>query len=121
MKLNENIIKCAINALIENKIVIDGTYDSQYNGYISSFGAAVIQSGLISAVIFFENEDASTEKQRHFIIAAIKYLLKEHYGLKISNKLSAHLIDENNTSEILEQITTAATALKLALRTFKKK
>ena len=54
---------------IEQKIpkamnILDLTFKdvipSSYNGYISSFGASIIQSGLEPTLALFENENAST-------------------------------------------------------------
>lgn len=89
----------------------------QFNGYISSFGASVIQSGLIPSVIFFEDETARPEEKRTLLIEAIKLYLGE------TGKLSEKLLLLNADDDIFaqeENILEAAQAIKLALRTFKK-
>ena len=55
MKINQVWIEKAIIALQDQKIVIENEFAGEYKGYISSFGAAIIQSGLLPAVIFYEN------------------------------------------------------------------
>lgn len=123
MKLNDALIRTAIQAIEQEKIAENGEYSSQYNGYIASFGAAIIQSGLLPAVIFFENSSANSEQDRTRVIKALVYILKHYYKLEhVSNPLRTYLLQEDhNTSGILKNVNHAAAALKLALRTFKKK
>jgi len=123
MKINNHLIRIAIEAIAKEQIAENGAYKSQYNGYIASFGAAIIQSGLLPAVIFFENADANSEENKTKVIKALVYVLKEHYKLGISTKTFGEYLlqEDHNTPRILEQVNQAAVALKLALRTFKKK
>jgi len=123
MKLNEELIRTAIKAIELREIVEKGQYKRQYNGYIASFGAAIIQSGLLPAVIFFENDDANSEEKKIKVIKALVFVLKEHYKLEIgTQKFSEYLLQGgNNTPELLNKVNRAAAALKLALRMFKKK
>lgn len=52
MKISKKQIEYAIEALRANNIITnDNQYPKVFKGYISSFGAAVIQSGLIPAII----------------------------------------------------------------------
>lgn len=91
----------------------EGRVPSEFSGYISSFGAAVVQSGLLPAVIFFEDEGANPAEDRPKLIKAIKTMV----GRPVTEKLSQAIRDKTVTeTAILE----AAIALKLALRTFKK-
>lgn len=123
MRLNDKLIRIAIQAIEQEKIVENGEYSSQYNGYIASFGAAVIQSGLLPAVIFFENTNANSEEKRFKVIHALVFILNNHFAM-VDVKLPFHkyLLEEGcNTSDILKNVNQAVAALKLALRTFKKK
>ncbi len=122
MKLNEELIRTAIKAIEQKEIVENGVYKSQYNGYIASFGAAIIQSGLLPAVIFFENTNANSEEDKTRVIKALVFVLQKHFKLKnISEPFYSYLLQEgNNTPELLNKVNQAAAALKLALRTFKK-
>jgi CRISPR-associated protein Cmr5 len=106
----------AIKAIIGSQIAKNGIVPKQFTGYISSFGASVIQSGLIPAVIFFEDENANSEEPRHLLIRAIEKFLS------IEPKLSKKLLemDDEQLFDIEEEIIVAAQAIKLALRTFKK-
>ena len=73
MKISKKQIEYAIEALRANNIITnDNQYPKVFKGYISSFGAAVIQSGLIPAIIFFENEDNDANADRHKIIGVLK-------------------------------------------------
>ena len=76
MKISKKQIEYAIEALRANNIITnDNQYPKVFKGYISSFGAAVIQSGLIPAIIFFENEDNDANADRHKIIGVLKDII----------------------------------------------
>ena len=96
MKISKKQIEYAIEALRANNIITnDNQYPKVFKGYISSFGAAVIQSGLIPAIIFFENEDNA------------------------NYSMAQYIIEHGNTDQLLKEITEAAVAMKLALRMYK--
>ncbi len=122
MKINNELIKVASTALFDSKIVDDnGEYNSCFKSYISSFGAAVVQSGLLPAVIFFGNI-GDTQADKTSVINAIVYILKATRGLNITdNNLAAYIINNNKytDNQFLKQVTSAAVALKLALRMYK--
>lgn len=122
MKINQVWIEKAIVALQDQKIVIENEFAGEYKGYISSFGAAIIQSGLLPAVIFYENSPSSN-KDKSKIINAIKQLLTEVAGRQITgDKFSDYIIQNRSEgTRILADVNKAAVALKLALRIFKEK
>lgn len=69
---------------IEQKIpkamnILDLTFKdvipSSYNGYISSFGASIIQSGLEPTLALFENENASTLEKKQLLPKLILNIL----------------------------------------------
>jgi len=105
---------------------------NEFKGYISSFGASVIQSGLLPTTVFFESADEGTERNK--VCKAIRLLMsndKEQYKFKDSlppnDSLRDFLIEnekkanENRIreSQLLKDISQYAVALKIALRTFK--
>ncbi|MFR3330305.1 MAG: type III-B CRISPR module-associated protein Cmr5 [Odoribacter splanchnicus] len=124
MKINEDLIQKAEEAVKAEKIVDEQNfYSNEFSGYISSFGAAIIQSGLLPAVIFFEakNEQAV---ERPKIIAAIVRIIKQG-NRSLTIPLSRYILQHRNEPDfeknLLREITEAATAIKLVLRMFKKK
>lgn len=104
----EEYIPQALKAIVEVKINNGNTIESQYNGYISSFGASIRQAGLLATVLFYQ-DDNNAEKDRHKIIDAIEFII----GEKLSNSQTpSHM----TKMKVLD----AATALKLAIRTYEK-
>lgn len=134
MKISKKQIEYAIEALRANNIITnDNQYPKVFKGYISSFGAAVIQSGLIPAIIFFENEDNNANADRHKIIGVLKDIInamRQQYTVTdatilVSSQIPAnysmaqYIIEHGNTDQLLKEITEAAVAMKLALRMYK--
>ena len=90
-----------------------------FKGYFSSFGAAVVQSGILPAVIFFENETGRTEANRPHVIEAVLKLLQAKGEIPSNvGRLTTHLLNPQNQQELQKPIVEAAIALKIALRTF---
>ncbi len=110
----------------------------QFKGYISSFGASIIQAGLLPTLAFYS--DANKAKgDRSMLIPALIWILDKNKNLKpdesvitaldIIVKDEKKLPDQMNilfnwllkqNSEMLrKELMDAAIALKLALRTFK--
>ena len=90
----------------------------QFKGYISSFGAAVIQTGLLPAVAFYSVR-GSAEEERGRVIEAIFYVLRENDIVANYNNLMQFLVANRQRLDYFKpKIMDAATALKLALRTF---
>ncbi|MCR4665405.1 MAG: hypothetical protein K5660_08580 [Paludibacteraceae bacterium] len=119
MKITAQEISNAQSALTQNGIVSnDGTYSKEFNGYISSFGASLVQAGLLPTIIFFENKDASTEKDRSLVISALKQLL----CIADKPSMAKYIIETKkaNDQEFINDVTRAMTAMKLALRMYKK-
>jgi len=69
----ENYIPKAMIALQET--FKSGTIPSSYNGYISSFGASIIQSGLKPTLALFENENANTQEKKQLLPKLILEIL----------------------------------------------
>lgn len=100
----------------------DNRVPSEFNGYISSFGAAIIQSGLKPAAAFFSNESSRTEKQRSLVVKAVYKLITDTRDEEIEAKsLFDHIKqNEGRIRSLTEEIIDASVALKLAIRTYKK-
>ena len=118
----EKYIPSAINA-VKQHIASGEKVKRQFKGYIASFGAAVIQTGLIPAVAFYSVQ-AGAEVDRGKIIEAIKEILEKAGEAKIGQQsLLQFLIKRyeqggEDMSRWKEKVMDAATALKLAVRTF---
>jgi len=111
----EKYIPEAIKVLNEN--FENGIIPSSYNGYISSFGASIIQSGLKPTLALFENQNNqdNTREDRSVLPILILKVLDENTE---ETSLLRYVI--NNNEELLKQkIIDVAIALKLSIRTFK--
>lgn len=115
MKTSAQEIDKAQKALKDSGIVnSDGKYKSVFSGYISSFGASLVQAGLLPTVIFYENKD-SEAKERYKVIEALKKML----GIN-SKQLSVYLLSNHKSDDnaFNRQVADAMVALKLALRIY---
>jgi CRISPR-associated protein Cmr5 len=108
----ENHIPRAIEVL---QAKFDDTIPSSYNGYISSFGASVIQSGLKATVALFENKNASTEQDKTVLMKIILEILDE----TAQGTLLEYILNSQNETLEKEKILDIAVAIKLSIRTFK--
>jgi len=89
-----------------------------YNGYISSFGASVMMSGLKATVAMFENKNADTKADRSFLMYLILKVLDKN--AKKDDSLLKYILKNQDRETILkQQILDIATAIKLCIRTFK--
>jgi len=89
------------SALCEaKKLSKNGEIESKYFAYVANFGVSVLQSGVFATELFYE---ASEERKK--VLKAIKSILNYEEPIKNIKK-----------DEVLD----ASTALKLAIRTFKK-
>lgn len=95
----------------------DGVIPSSYNGYISSFGASIIQSGLEPTLALFENENASTLEKKQLLPKLILNILDENTA---ETSLLKYLLNRPNEKQYLKrEILDIAIAIKLCIRTFK--
>lgn len=93
----------------------DGVIPSAYNGYISSFGASVIQSGLLPTLALFENTNAKTKENKEYLTYIILQVLTER-----KDDISLlHYVLQNNQEVLKPKIMDIAVAIKLGIRTFK--
>lgn len=126
MKNIEKYIPVALRALENNSIgIVDqGKIDETYNGYISSFGASMITSGLLPTFIFYSKKaENNREADRSNIIKALEFMLKEDsVNLLAENESILNKVKRDYSDNHLKQkIQECAIALKLAIRTYPKK
>ena len=115
----EKFIDKAIKYFDENykefKVKNKDSYDKVYNGYLSSLGPAVITSGVLSAVTFYD-----ADKKKKKINKAIFEIIKDEINTNEQNLIKFLKENKNYQKlEIRELIIDAIIALKLAYRTFK--
>jgi CRISPR-associated protein Cmr5 len=114
----EKWIPSAIKAIEKSGIVkADGTIPKEYNGYISSFGAAVMQSGLKAAIAFNENTESGSVYGKSPLMRAILEIMNGEPPAEGATLLAYVL--SNDTIETKSAVLDATIALKLAIRTFK--
>lgn len=115
-KAIENYIPRAMEVLTE--AFPDGTFPSSYNGYISSFGASILQSGLKSTLALFENKDANTKEQKEILTKIILSILDK--DSQAQSLLQYVLASNEDEYHLKQKIIDISVAVKLTLRTFKK-
>jgi len=94
----------------------------EYNGYISAFGASLIQSGLKPTIAVYENQSSNTDKIKKLLTLAIlenqDYSITESFDM--NDSLLMYILNLNEDEEIIKsRIKDIAVAIKLAIRTFK--
>jgi CRISPR-associated protein Cmr5 len=105
-----------------NKNGIDLIVKKVYNGYISSFGAAIIQSGILPAIANLEKTTQNTEGDKKNIAKALLYILtdlKKYSPYKESNSLLEMALKLRNDKSFQSDLKNAVIALKLSIRMFK--
>jgi len=129
----QRLIPHARKAIKDLEIENDGQVPSVFRGYFSSFGASLVQAGLIPTVIFYEGEGGA-QGDRYKVCQAIYLLMQRQekqkwdYTPKSTERkdycLHPFLLEKQQTEgeekmqEYLAHITQYAIALKIALRTF---
>lgn len=111
----EKLIPDAIN-VVKKELAHEGKVAKEYNGYIASFGASVIQNGILAAILFYNNTNAETKKDRSKLMEAISKIIKNNNHEK--NDVNLFEYASTNKAKATADILDAATALKLAIRTF---
>lgn len=119
-----------INVMIKNnRFSSDGKIPNEFKGYISNFGASIVQSGLLSTVAFYEKnkEDTSAQQDRRLVNELILNMIlsnkNREFNTLFDYVLSNAKVEEAKEKEkknrlIKEDIINAAIALKLAIRVF---
>ncbi len=100
----------------------NGRIPKQYNGYIASFGASVVQSGMMAALVFNYNKDANSETDKRPLMDALSHVVFEMRGETKANvkeqTLDTYFRASEDKNQLKKQILDAATAIKLVLRTY---
>jgi len=109
----ESYIPKAIEVL--DREFSDGKIPSAYNGYISSFGASVMQSGLLPTLALFEKKDAPTKEDKSKLTSLILKMLDN----KTQEETLLSYVLHNNNEIIKSKILDISIAIKLSIRTFK--
>lgn len=110
----ENYIPKALEVV--EKFFPNGKIPKEYNGYIASFGAGLIQSGLKPTVAIYENEQSQSQQDRAKLP---KIILKIIAPDSNENSLLRYIINSNENEQLLkEKIKDASIAIKLVIRTF---
>ncbi|MGE5340832.1 MAG: type III-B CRISPR module-associated protein Cmr5 [Candidatus Omnitrophota bacterium] len=135
MKRIAELIPAAIDAIKRNGIPNENKkVPNEYKGYIDTFGASIVQNGLIPAIIFFETaggkegasitDDKEKEgiyKNRNKLMKAIlDVILKKEEGKfpTLFEYVKARQGEKVAEKQIRQKVVDAAIAIKLALRTF---
>ena len=94
----------------------DGVIASAYNGYISSFGASIIQSGLKPTLALFENKNANTKEDKEYLTKLILKIITDDMN---DGSLLRYVLNSNEDETYLKQkILDISIAIKLSIRTF---
>lgn len=101
----------------EYKLVKNNEISKTFRGYISSFGAAVINGSLPAAVAFF-SEQGGAKEDRSKLIELIFAVIDKPQGDKSENLFEYIVNNSDKEDEIKEEIYNAAIAIKLAMSTF---
>jgi CRISPR-associated protein Cmr5 len=89
---------------------------SSYNGYISSFGASIIQSGLLPTLALFENTNSKTAQEKKLLTDIILNVLSEEYQPR---SLLRYVLEQKDVYKVKQEIINISIAIKLTIRTFK--
>ena len=117
----EGYIPTAIDLIRDLQIASpQGIVKNEFNGYFSSFGAAIILPGLKPALAFFSNTKSEAARNRAKILKAIHMLVIGGDELTVEPKdLLQYVIGHSADEDILKaKIVDASIALKLAVRTY---
>ncbi|MBL0708315.1 MAG: hypothetical protein JJW00_04640 [Sulfurimonas sp.] len=98
-----------------NKEFSDGIIPSAYNGYISSFGASIMQSGLLPTLALFENTNAKTKESKEYL----SYIIIQILTAKDDDISLLHYVLDGNEELLKPKILDISIAIKLSIRTFK--
>lgn len=107
--------------------------DREYQGYISSFGASILQMGLLPTIAVYSDKGSDAAKDKKLLLDTLAYTLTGTNGI-LSSELKTKLTDKETDlfkvtvdlqkdlqTELREHLLDAAVALKLCIRTFQLK
>lgn len=113
----KNIEKYIPTALKVLQETFGDTIPSSYNGYISSFGASIMQSGLKPTLALFENENANTLEKKKLLTSVILEILEP--SASETSLLKYVINSKDDEIHLKKQILDISIAIKLTIRTFK--
>lgn len=133
MVINQKKVEIAVAVLEKLQKEYKSGFPKEIKGDISSFGASIIQAGLLPSVLFFSegeysrqaNENAGdedTKVRRAKLMQVIFEVLNspdEATHNATDRPLFSYVLAHRGSSETLGHITEAALAVKIALRAFK--
>lgn len=117
--------------IVAEYLEVNDVVAKEYNGYISSFGATVIQCGIKPATALYLNTNSDSDASKIKLIYCILKLAGVEKLTAWDNKNESELAKDmlikvlnlcntrESELEFRQKMTDAAVALKLALRTFK--
>jgi hypothetical protein len=130
----EKMIVEAMDLLRKDEELVDaeGRIPSRFNGYIASFGPCVVQAGLFQTLAFFSRADRDEQgdaegKDRKLVVNLMERTLENSgyfrgVGESLLHKVKAEIHrDASRRIRVKSLVLEAATACKLAMRTFPKK
>lgn len=101
--------------IISDKFFEDGKIPKEIDGYIASFGTSIRQSGLLTAIAFYENKNSEKKDNRSKLMEAILELIDKKKEPPLFEYVRKN---KDNDPLLKEKIMDAATALKMAMRVF---
>ncbi len=125
MKINQEKVEKAIEVISSQADWVEKGFPNALKGDISSFGASIIQAGLLPSVLFFSEKPKSskdeTKTRRTNLMQFIYAVVHDQTNLDGCNAHS--LLNYVRNSEIIDStklnnVTEAALAVKVALRAF---
>ena len=114
------LLPIAYQAIKEVKIEKEGKVEKTFRGHISTFGTAISQGSLLSAIAFF-SEAGGAGVDRTKLLSALNYMLNPACDLEQKNNFYAFVLQEiksGREEECKEDIIHAAIALKLAMNLY---
>jgi len=104
---------------------------SEFQGYISSFGASVMQMGLLPTLAVYADEGSGAAQDRRLLLETLAFVLYQkqssspHEAIlppgdnKKLFETTVKQLDKSQQLELKKHLLDAAIAVKLCLRTFK--
>lgn len=117
-KVSSDVIKSALTVLEKDDSIVQvkngrRVVENKYEGYLSSFGGSIVQTGLYGTVCIYE---ASDEKCKVLLLLCALY--KHAFQEKLSvDQLKERSKDPIVMNQLRNRLVQCAVALKLAFRT----
>jgi len=116
----DKLLPLAAEALKHANIAVNGKVDAAFRGQISSFGSAVKNGSVLSAVAFFSKQGKS-KVHREYLLKAIDELMSHEVPELVGDNLfkKVQFVQDAVKKTILkEQILDCVIALKLAMNLY---